>query len=555
MKSLIGKFLVCLSAAAFWFASAAPASAQQAAKPVVVVSISSLNELFGDIAAMTELAGQGDFGRIAVGMGGIYTGGLDKTRPAGVVVALEGQEPKAIAFLPVTNLKQFLGTYREQIGSPRDAGNGVLEIGADRPQPIYVKEQGGWAFVAQSATQLQNLPKDPVALLGGLDKQYDLAVQVNMSAVPPELRDLAVSEMKQGYQRGLEIQAQNLGEEERKQAELVGQAMMQSMTMFIEETETLTFGFAIDGQSKKTFMEAGITARPGTPLAKVMNGYGKTTSNLHGFVLPNAAGSAIAAAPFAPSDIEQGLQLLKAGRQQVLKAIDDDASLPDAKARDGAKEIANTLFDVLAATLEKGKLDLAGSLALGSKSLTFVGGVGVVGGDKIEAALKKLIALAGSSPDLPEVKFNTGVVGGVNLHKVIVPIKDGDRQVRDVFGDQLELVLGTAKNGLYLAFGKDGEATLGKAVTDSAGQADKVAPPAEMKLALSPVLQFASSLEADPQLAIAAAAAEKFAGKDHIIVNSRSVDGGFFYRLEIEEGVIQFVGEAVKAAQAAQQGN
>jgi len=553
VKSFIARFLTCLSAVGLSLAAVADAPAQQGAKPVIVVSISSLNEMFGDIAAMTELAGQADFGRIAVGMGGIYTGGVDKTRPAGVVVSLDGTEPKVVAFVPVTNLKQFLGTHRETIGNPKDVGNGVLEIGSDRPQPAYVKEQDGWAYIGQSPTQFQNLPKDPSVLLGGLHKQYDIAVQVNMANLPAELRDLAVTQMKQGYKAAMETQNRNLDPNERKQAEMIGDAMLQSMTMFIEETEQLTLGFAIDGQAKKTFLEFGMTARPGTQLAKAMTGYGTTPSSMHGFVLPGSAASFIGAAPLSASDIEQGKALLAAARQQAMTGIDNDAGLPNAEARDSAKDIVGTLFDVLGATVAKGKMDLAGSVKLASKSLTLVGGVGVADGDKIEPALKKLVAMAGNGADIPEVKFNIATYAGVNLHKVVVSLNQGEQQVREIFGEKLEVFLGTAKDGLYLALGKDGEATLRASLDASAQQKNKPAPSAELQVSLSPILKFASSVESDPQLAQAAATSEKFAGKDHVIMNSRPVDRGFIYRLEIEEGIVQFVGEAIKAAQAAQQ--
>lgn len=551
MKSFIGKFLACLSILTLSLGLAQQAPAQDAAKPVLVVSLSSLNEMLGDVAAMTKLADQENIGQIAVGMAGLYTVGLDKTRPSGLVVSLDGVEPKAIAFVPVTDLPKLLNVHKQTIGTPKDVGNGVLEIGSDRPQPIYVKEQNGWAFIGQSSTQLQNLPKDPSLLLGGLDKQYDIAVQVNLGNLPAELRDLAVSQLKAGYEASLAAQAQNLDPNERKQAEMVGNALVKNMVMYIEETDQLTIGLALDAKTKKTALEFGITAKAGSQLAKTMAGIGKVPSSLHGFVLPESAASFIGATPIAPQDIEQTKEILRSVQSQAMKAIDNDAGLPNAEARDAVKDLVGTIMKVLEATVESGKTDAAGSVKLGKKSLTLVGGLGVVGGDKIEAALKKVVAVAKANAggDVPEVKFNYATHGSVNLHKVLIPLAAADQPVRDLFGANLEVILGTAKDGLYLALGNDGESTLKSSLDSSAQQKAKPAPASELQVAVSPIAKFASSLDSDPQLALVAAASEKYAGKDHVTLNARSVERGLTYRLEVEEGVIQFIGEVVKAAQ------
>ena len=50
---------------------------------------------------------------------------------------------------------------------------------------MFIKEADGWAFIADSQDLLDDLPKDPVALLDGLDKKYTLAVRVNVGKDHP----------------------------------------------------------------------------------------------------------------------------------------------------------------------------------------------------------------------------------------------------------------------------------------------------------------------------------------------------------------------------------
>ena len=81
-------------------------------KPVAVVSITSVEEVLGDIAWLTESAGQGDFGKMVALLSGGYTVGMDKKRPIGLVVTIEDDEPKALGFLPVKNLDAVLALVR-----------------------------------------------------------------------------------------------------------------------------------------------------------------------------------------------------------------------------------------------------------------------------------------------------------------------------------------------------------------------------------------------------------------------------------------------------------
>ena len=67
-------------------------------------------------------------------------------------------------------------------------------------------------------------------------------------------------------------------------------------------------------------------------------------------------------------------------------------------------------------------------------------------------------------------------------------------------------------------------------------------------LAIGPILQFAASVDDNPQVAALAAASEKAEGNDHIIVTTKQIERGLSYRLVIEEGILKIIGEAAKAA-------
>jgi hypothetical protein len=82
------------------------ATAQDAAlaKPVAIVSLASPNKLMGDVTYLTRAAGAEDVGQLVVVMAGAAIQGLDKTKPAGVVITMDGPQPKPLGFVGVKDL-------------------------------------------------------------------------------------------------------------------------------------------------------------------------------------------------------------------------------------------------------------------------------------------------------------------------------------------------------------------------------------------------------------------------------------------------------------------
>lgn len=537
-------------AAALLFVLPCLARAQDRVRPIAVVAINNLNEIFGDIATMTELAGQGDAGKVAIGMGGIYTSGIDRTKPAGAYVTLGDTGPKVMAFIPVTNLKQLLAVYREQIGTPTDKGNGVWEIGGDRPQPMYVKEQSGYAFLSQDSANLVGLPDDPAKILGGLDKKYDIAVQLNMQNIPAEVRDLAVSQMKLGFDQAMAQQNRNLGPDEQRVAEELGRSFLQGAVDFIEQADQLTVGFAMDSKAKTTFLELSLTAVPNSDLAKQIGGYTESKTSFAGLASDDAAALLHMTAPLLEADVKQMSGLIKLARDSAMKEIENDPSIPTAEARKTIKDAISTVLDVLDATVSRRKLDGGAAAMVGSKGIDLVAGAFVADGKALEGAVKKLIGVVQANPGgatIPEIKLDAGSYGGVTFHTVAIPAGELDQNARRAFGDNPKLFIGFGKEAVYLGLGADSTNVLKKVIDKSA--TPTAAPPMQMRISVAPILKFAASVDPNPQTQAIADAAAKANGNDTITINLKTMERGMVYRLEVNGGVLQIAGEATKAAQ------
>ena len=188
----------------------APAATEAATgvKNVAVVSIAGYDRIFSDVAFIGQIIGKPGLEKQADAMVMLAAQGLtgmDRTRPWGLVVNTDGESFSGLAFVPVTDLKALLASVQGLTGPANDEGNGIFSLEKNNQQ-LFIKEQQGWAYLGQTAAALGKLPPDPLTLLGGLDKQYEIAIRFRVANVPEMFRSLAIDQMRAGLERGLEQQ-------------------------------------------------------------------------------------------------------------------------------------------------------------------------------------------------------------------------------------------------------------------------------------------------------------------------------------------------------------
>lgn len=517
-------------------------------QPIAVVSIASVEEVLGDIAFLTESAGQGDFGKMVALLSGGYTVGMDKKRPAGMLVTIKNDEPNPLLFLPVKNLDAVLAGIEEQVGKPQDAGNGILELTGGDGKPFYVKEVEGWAYVAKAANDLEKLPQiDPAAVLGDLTKNYTVAVRINAANIPDDMKKVAVAQMKAQFERSLREQLEKQPDQQRALTERASRNMLEEVTSLIQDSEEFTVGLQVDGQTKSTHLDISLIAKAGTKLAAQMDLMKEVTSSQAGFLAPDAAVHLHVASRINQEDMVLYQDMLKTARENTLKEVENDQDIETEEARQIARDVVNALFDVGEKTVAAGKVDGGAALFLTpTGKLNFVAGASVKDASRLEETFKKLADAAKNEPKAPKVNFDAVQHAGVRFHTMSLPIPAKENEAQQLFGENLDVALGFGQESLYVAFGPAGIDTT-KAIIDNSKsrQAENVAP-AQFVVSLGPILKFASAVKEDPVTTMLASVLDKSQGQDHISVKAQSVERGVRYRLEVEQGVLQLVGAAVK---------
>jgi hypothetical protein len=482
--------------------------------------------------------------------GAAYAQMLDTTRPIGVIVQPDGILGfKLLAFIPTNNVEALL-LGLTFLGYPSEpTPEGLTKI-AVNDADIYVKKGNGWAFVSNTKEALATPPADPVALLGGLDKQYDVAIQGNIDAIPAVFKQLMMSWIEVGLQQSTQQPLPNETEDAFEARRAIAQQGMQDVQKMINELESVTVGLNIDQMRQSVYLDVGITAIEGSDTAKQF-AYEDTTTQLAGFLTPYPALQMNLSSSFDPAQAEQINISLEALRTQAITQIQNDIAIPNEDLRASAIKAISTFMDVGKATLSSGKIDMAGSVDLTDGEISVVAAAVVPQAEQLDEIVREFVKIASEQdPSFPDVEIDAQKNGDISFHVVRIPIPEFESEARKAFGDAVEISIGMGPDRVYIGVGKDNLKRLSDAIDASAANKGKKVSAALLRGSANKILQFAAEQSQDLILQQAAAAAASVAGKDSVSMELSSIKNGARYRIELEAGVLKAIAVGVMAAQA-----
>lgn len=543
-------FLLALAAATLPAPRSWAQSSSTEPTPFAVISIAPLDKMFGDIEYVTTAMGKGEVGAMGRIMASPYIRGVDTQKAWGAWIASDAAAPQGVSgalFLPVTNLKEFEDSIRSA-GAPagEDLGDGLKRYAfPGGGTSIFVKSVGSYVFVANDSRNLSLLPKDPAALLGDLPKNFNIAVQVRMKNVPPDQLAFVKEQLVQLLAKNSSNSPlDELVDEET--AKRLQQMQSEQFVQFLDETEELTIGLAIDSAAKKVHIDTLVTAKEGTDFSKQVAAVGAVKSAFLGFLGADRALTFNFASPFSSKDIERTQLMLKVARAGVDKSINEDSQLPSDEARNAAKKLADKFFAVFNDTVASGKIDGGATVLLEGKTANIVAGVGVSDGAKLAEALKDLAAFAKEDPNFPKIAFDSEKYKDVSFHTAKLPAPD-DEGARKIFGDEIELVIGTGAKSAWVCIGHGAAGQLKKLI-DQCAAGNSRETPNQFNIFAGPILKFAGAVEeGNPVLKSLAEKADSYKGSDMITVrttvNGRTTKSEF----SIHEGIFKIGGEVINS--------
>ena len=451
------------------------------------------------------------------------------SKPCGAVVSSDGVSFSVLGFLPISELEKFLGVLAA-LGQPEEVDDGVWRMDA-QGQTAYFKQHGDWTYLSMGPEFLTNLPDDPTPWLGGLETQYDFAARIHFSNIPEIFRQLAIEQAKITLEQGLDNAAlpplpglENLPKPEfPPQAEMarkVAEGQIDSFISMLNETDHLTFGFTIDGESKKTLIDIEMAAVPGTKAATDMGRLHGLTSRFGGFYQPEAALSTQMSAVLSNEEIEMAVTSVNTLRDEAMTGLDGISQLSDEYIRSTVKDFVGEIFNIMEASVRTGRVDMGMSL-VGEGPFTFVYGGSVADGKQVTALIDKFIETVETEVGFYGFERNVDKVDDVSFHRVIAPVPGGEEGDRfaELFGDNLELTLAVGDTSFYMGLGEGGLDMIKEQMAKSKELADEHVQPMRLTAKLNPLLNLASQMDdADPTVSSMAVALEDDEDRVNVVV-------------------------------------
>jgi hypothetical protein len=531
----VRKTLLSTLAVALLLCGASRSTAEEA-KPVIVASAASLDRLLANVDKLGEMAESQALTNIVKFSAANFTKGVDKTKPAGVLVTSDGLGFRTVGFIPVTDFKAVMTTLRGE-----DAGDGAYEVRLGRGR-AFAKQQGNWAFLSDNVDSLSDLPADPQKILAGQEKEYDICVRALIQNIPDHMRDLAMGALKSGVQQADRLDGET--EEEFKARMATATEAIDQMVEIVDDTEHVTIGWSVDDKDKKTYIDLNWVAKSGSKTAKSFEAYENATTRFSGFFLPDAGASYNSSVKVSKEDADQSVAAIQSIRDQILKEIEKEADFETDEQRAVAKGAFNNVMDAVEATLDSGKFDGVASVAMKPDAVTVVAAAHVTDAGKVEKAFKDMIGLLEDQPGFPGINMNADSHAGTNFHTMSVPLPD--EEAKRVFGEKLDIVLGFGSDSVYVGVGRDALKTVKDSMDKSKAAGETEVAAIDFKIAAGPIINMVASMQGDNPIAgMLADEVAKFKGKDHVRAYVRPIPNGFSSRLEVEQGIINLTGKAI----------
>ncbi|WP_164103162.1 hypothetical protein [Candidatus Laterigemmans baculatus] len=545
IRSLLVAAVACLAVApAQLRAQETPAApAVPAGEPVLVVSIASVDRMIQDVNYVSGAVGQAQGGGIFAMMAANFTNGLDRSRPIGLYLAAPFGERAAVLFLPTSNVKQFLKTLEPQLGPADEFDDGTLAIAAGT-NVLYIRQQGNWAYAAQTREALQGLPNDPLPWLQDMGDDYNIGVRVNVQAFTPEQRQMFLDQLRQGFDQAIAQQPA----EQADQIRQMGESSLEQLEMVINDTEILQLGFAIEPQERQLRLELLTTAAPGTKLARMYAAQQPIPSKFASVIQPDAAAYFHGAGAIGRDAIEQTRMSMQQVTGSIRAMLENEENLSAAD-RQELEAFFERLIEIAVETIGEGKSDGGALLTLENDRLNAVAGFFVSDGAKVAQLVKDLAAKVQDEPEAPKFTFDAGNYKDVTLHYVDAAVPEDKPEARQIFGETLRLTIGTAPDAVYLALGQQSEPMLRNLIDQAASDAGGERPLSQGKVSLLPILQFAQAVKPNDQLAAIIDKVARAGETANIRFVTESIERGSKFELTIGEGILRAIGAAIEANQ------
>jgi hypothetical protein len=476
MKRLMGWKFACVMGLAIWMV--APVQAQP---PTIVLSLKSVDELLDDADTVGEAIGQDGVKENAEGLIGAVTqgmglAGVDRGQLLGAYWNMTSASPDdlgmPVVFVPVSEAEDFQKLIEALAPDFKDAdGLWTMTISG---MPLFAKISGDYCYISGSEAALKKLA-DPKKFANA---RYDVSIDVNIGSIPKDAKAkfLEVTE-KQGRE-SLENGPKPDTDADARLQQLGFDWALTTIKALTNDGDKFTIGVDVNGDSRLTSIDLGLSGKSNTTLAKAMAVYGKTVPTFAAAVPDSAPFQFVVSLP-TTGIIDKVDEIFDAMRESANAGIDKDEKLKDDGDRKAAKDVAKRLFAIAQATVKSGSLHSVIVVDQGDDDTVLVfGGTKVAKGDDAGKLFDDILKLSKESPDLAKVKADVARHGGARIH-AITP--DFEEKQTAMFGETPGH-LAVRADSLWFSLGGGNLEALKKALDLSGKAVSKAGAPISLRI-------------------------------------------------------------------------
>ena len=476
------RYALVLAAAALF----AP-TAVRAADPPITFQTHPLDRVLADLRAAADLVG-GEKAVKAVNksikdtFGEKGLEGLDINQPVVgyVILAPKPQDITAVVVLPITGEKEFLALCdRANSVKHKDLGKGLYELPpVDARYKARLRFSDGHAYLAYGFNPEPAL--DPKALVPA-GTLYDpaeravVAAKFHFDRLTPEVKATLLTvlmDAKKELLGKIDAGAPDAAALKPVFAEL--EKLARRYLLLLGGADTAALRVGLDAASGDVVVEATLTPKPKTELAKQIAARAPGTNRFAGLLTPDTVAGFYYSAPLFAEELRTGYAALTDAQQKEMVQ-----NLPDA-----AKATVEELFKGQSRTLKSGEFDMAFALRGPDKNGHFSAAAAMSFDDPaaLGKAFKTFMEADTTLEAFGTFKWNADKAGAVDIHT----FKLGQAvpgEVRGLFGDDCAVAFAFAPKGIFVTLGPDAVATLKDALKSKpavAAAVDVVVNPARL---------------------------------------------------------------------------
>ena len=449
------RYALVLAAAALF----APA-AVRAADPPITFQTHPLDRVLADLRAAADLVG-GEKAVKAVNksiedaFGKKGFEGLDLNQPVVgyVILAPKPQDITAVVVFPITGEKEFLALCdRANRDKHKDLGKGLYQLPPLEPRyKARLRFSDGHAYLAYGFNPEPAL--DPKALVPA-GKLYDpaeravVAAKFHFDRLTPEVKKalpVLLKEVKSTLFSG-----RGIGLQEKLILDPIEQALDKlalRYVLLLGGADTATLRLSVDVPTSDLVVEATLTPKPDTALAKEIADRKPTGNRFGGLLTADTAAGFKVRLPFFNDELKAA----------AVKALEDGRK--DVNGKKGSEASLDELFKGLIRTVKTGEADIVAGVRGPDKGgeFTFVGAVAFEDPAAFEKEFKKFYDADSPQDERDRMKWDAAKAGTVSIHTYKLANDAGGflNPAKLFGGDKCTLAFAFAPKGAFLVLGPD----------------------------------------------------------------------------------------------------